>query len=356
MIVRLQKARSGVACLFLLMIVVVALCWPSFINGEPFLFPDTLNYLRSVNRMAQQVTGYTSEWLAYPISDPSVPAGERIIMLGRSPYYGALLFVSQFLTSSFWPAIVVQATLAAVCILLTLKRFGSQTAHRLNAVSIGARALIVAIVTPFAFFASYLMPDIFAGLAVLATVHLSIFWPQLGRWERLFWAAILLAGLLVHSANLLIIGGLLALCLLVRLIGLPLSLRGLALVLTVLAAATLNEIAFPKAVEAATGTKPIRPPFLTARITADGPGTEYLVKSCPESGFLLCKYQALLPLDSDVFLWGQAPQPGVFSKISPRERSMLAAEQNRFVIAVFRDRPLDLIGSSLGQPGANWAC
>jgi hypothetical protein len=56
-------------------------------------------------------------------------------------------------------------------------------------------------------------------------------------------------------------------------------------------------------------------------------------------------------LDSDVFLWGQAPQPGVFSKISPRERSMLAAEQNRFVIAVFRDRPLDLIGSSLGSAG-----
>lgn len=337
--------------LLLLALLLVTLCWPAFVNGHPFVFPDTLNYLRGVNRMAQQVTGYASEWLSYPVSDPSVPNGERIIMLGRSPAYGALLFVAQFLTRSFWPAVLVQAGLTAACIMLTLSRLGGSNGAGPGAPFLAGRALLLALVTPVAFFASFLMPDIFAPLAVLATIHLALLWPVLRRWERLFWTAVLAAGLLVHSANLLIIGGLLALCIALRLVGLSLSARGLAVAVAVLAGGVGYELAFPKAVQAATATAPIRPPFVTARIVADGPGYAFLRDSCPGSGFLLCRYVDRLPLESDTFLWGMSPEPGVFSVIGARERRVLASEQGRFVLAVLADRPLDLAASSLRSAG-----
>ena len=345
----LMKSRAFLLAIFTL--VLIALCWPSFVNGQPFVFPDTLNYLRAVNRMAEQVTGYSSDWLAYPVTDPSVPSGERIILLGRSPAYGALLFVAQLLTKSFWPAVIVQAGLTAACIMLTLSRFGGISRGPWSAPLQGAGVLLLALCTPVAFFASYLMPDIFAPLIVLATAHLAVLWPVLRKWERIFWIAILAGGLLVHSANLLILGGLLALCVAFRWIGLSFSLRGIAVTAAILAAAASYEVAFPKAVQHATGTAPIRPPFITARIVADGPGYDYLVKSCPHSGFLLCRHVDRLPLHSDVFLWGMAPGPGMFSTLSAEDRRILASEQTRFVLAVFKDRPLELIASSFKSAG-----
>jgi hypothetical protein len=120
----------------------------------------------------------------------------------------------------------------------------------------------------------------------------------------------------------------------------------LMVLLAVLAGIAL-ETAFSLGVRGATGTSPVRPPFVTARLVDDGPGYRYLRKHCPDSGFLLCNYVDRLPQRSDDFLWEKRQGIGVFSALPPAEARALALEQNRFLLAVLADQPLDVAKSSL---------
>jgi hypothetical protein len=86
---------------------------------------------------------------------------------------------------------------------------------------------------------------------------------------------------------------------------------------------------------------PIRPPFLTARMVADGPGEAYLKTSCPDSGFAACRFIDRLPTTADGFLWSSdAANGGVFTPADPATRRALSNEQFRFVLAVLRYDPL----------------
>jgi hypothetical protein len=89
------------------------------------------------------------------------------------------------------------------------------------------------------------------------------------------------------------------------------------------------------------GVAPIRPPFLTARMVADGPGEAYLRSSCPDSGFAACRFIDRLPTTADKFLWSSdAANGGVFTPADPATRRALSNEQFRFALAVLRYDPL----------------
>ena len=103
-----------------------------------------------------------------------------------------------------------------------------------------------------------------------------------------------------------------------------------------------GDAAFIMATKRAFGVAPIRPPFLTARVIADGPGDAYLQANCPSSGFIVCRFINRLPIsNSDIFLWSPDPaRGGVFTPADPEIRRALSAEQFRFVVAVLRYDPI----------------
>jgi hypothetical protein len=78
-----------------------------------------------------------------------------------------------------------------------------------------------------------------------------------------------------------------------------------------------------------------------ARLIADGPGYQYLRATCPDNGFVVCRFVERLPMSGDRFLWSVNP-PGVFATAAPEVRRELSQEQMRFALAVASSYPADV--------------
>lgn len=332
----------------LMLLAVLALLWPAAVNSGPMMFPDTAAYVRAADGAIVKLTGHATAWTE-ETGRGAVQAGAQAavppskpILAGRSVYYGAMLYLG-YILGSFWLAAMVQALVAAVSITLFMRRFQQGKDLR----SMMTTALVVAILaaaTPVAFFSSYLMPDLFAGIAILAFAMLTC--PQDGqrKGERLFWFLALAAACLFHSANLIIIAAMLSILVLLNVLRLlPISTVGLAAVAVALALGVVGEAGFSFAVKKATGTVPVRPPFITARIIEDGPGYRYTQEVCPKqpSSFQVCRYWKHMPRSYDRFLWDPDPRTGVFLASSSAEQYVLSSEQARFALAVVAQYPVE---------------
>jgi hypothetical protein len=90
-----------------------------------------------------------------------------------------------------------------------------------------------------------------------------------------------------------------------------------------------------------TGAPLMRPPFLSARLLADGPGRLWLREACgARDVYVLCRFKAL-PLDSvNAILWSDDPRQGVFEPSDYETRVALVKEEPRFVVATLRAYPV----------------
>ena len=75
-----------------------------------------------------------------------------------------------------------------------------------------------------------------------------------------------------------------------------------------------------------------RPPFLMARLLADGPGREYLSRICtgPDTPFILCRFKGASLLRSDDILSEDKPDLGVFSVVKPPEQLIMEQQKGAF--------------------------
>ncbi len=362
-----MQGRGVLAGLIALLALLLLL--PAAINRGVLQFPDTTTYIRGVDAAVVAATGHSSAWsedakraLAASAAPAPVPAaapssaGEQltgpattpggsfpVVLSGRSVYYGALLYAADWL-GSFWWVAIAQALVTATATLLAARR----VARRLDSPERLWPILAVALVTSVGLQVALLMPDIFAPLAILATAQIALYWHAMTRGERAFWSLLLAAAALFHSGNLLVIGLLVGVLLLWRL-GTRTALCVAPIVLALLVGVG-GEAAFGAAVRKMTGYPPVRPPFVAARLIADGPGRDYLARACAEGSTLtLCLYRASIPEDSDSFLW--ASGRGSFMGMPPEDRRRVAAEERGFVLAVLADRPVAVIGASLRNIG-----
>lgn len=360
--------------LFSIVLLSAVLLLPAVRNGQPFLMSDTTTYVRGADAAVYKLTGIRTMWTgtfieryetARPPETPSpsaksVAADPRdlpVTISGRSIYYGILLYLSCLL-GGFWAAALFQIVLTATAITLAAE----QMARALGKPPPGVGAVLLMALAvglgPAGYFAAYMMPDIFLPLAIIAFCQIGLSWTVLTRGERWFWLILLTASLLVHNLNLVMIAaGLVALVVAGRRAIAGDSRARLGAILCTLLIALAGQAAFQLTVRAATGAGPVDVPFLTARLTADGPGLAYLRAHCPAAGLRLCDYVDRLPTDSDSFLWSHDPANGVFSAVPPRDRRAISAEQFAFVAGVAADRPSAFVQSTLGSIGrqaARW--
>jgi hypothetical protein len=95
------------------------------------------------------------------------------------------------------------------------------------------------------------------------------------------------------------------------------------------------------------GASPKRPPLLTARVIADGPGRLYLDSVCPEKDtFLVCDYRSRSFKTADEFLWSPG---GVFQALPVEQRLRLIEEEPRFVTAVAVHYPLSVLKAAVAN-------
>jgi hypothetical protein len=326
----MQTTERDLPWRLLSLLAALVFLWPALLNGMPFLFYDTPGYLGGANALAHGLFGAKLEWTAAPV------------MLGRSIYYGSFLYVSQ-LFAGFWPAAVAQALLSGVCVVTFLRYF---MPAKVAGLAIGIVGVALLACTTLPFFSSFMMPDLFSGLALLSATALLLFWRQ-DKWtRRAFWIGVTAAAALCHPTNVPILLAVVVLGILFHFL-LRMQRPWIAAG-AVLAAASMGiagEALFSAGVDHAMGHPPVRPPFVTARLTADGPGTRYLRETCPGNGFLLCRYVSRLPMPSDHFLWSKSNADGVFRAIPPEQRRQLAADEGRFVIATLSHLPIETIAA-----------
>src|SRR5208282_875241 len=107
----------------------------------------------------------------------------------------------------------------------------------------------------------------------------------------------------------------------------------LALVVLIAAASQLTLHAYLYGKPSLNGDSP---PFLTARLIADGPGRWYLEKHCPEIRLALCEYVEDLPDDTDEFLWNPR---GIWPTAVESGDDRIRQEEIPFVLATLRAYP-----------------
>lgn len=252
-------------------------------------------------------------------------------------YAGALL-------GGLWIGVLFQLGCVALAIHMTLAALLGPGRRRVYP----AVMALLAIATPLPFFVCYLMPDVFAGIALLAVANLFALERGLAPGRRLLWLGLLALALLFHSSHtatalLLLVPATAVAWVLLR----RAPWRAAATIAAAAGIGLLGEALFTKAVEEVYGAPPVRPPFLMARVASADPGADWLATHCPEAGLRLCAWEERLPLDTDLFLWSKDPAVGIYGSADAATRRALDAEQAAFVLGVLRDDPLGQLGASL---------
>jgi len=331
---------------------------PALWNGLPFFYPDTPTYLRGAETVAGRLAAHGAPRAGSDTAQadratqgppvtaaPQPPApvargltslDDKVVLAGRSVYYGGLLHASAR-AGSLWLAVAAQALCVAAVLHLLMVRL-----WRIRPAAFLATTAVLSAATPLAVYAGLLMPDVFAGLAVLSLATLSVYWRQLAWTERGLLAAVLLFGLLAHASHVAVAAVLLLLALGLRawnprwqgLSAPALSLAGACVVVAIAA-----EWAFALGVEKAVGQPPLRLPFASAHLVEMGPGTAFLRARCPESGHALCAYRQNYPTAWDAFLFSTDPALGTFALADATTKRRIVAQQWQFVREVIAFDP-----------------
>ncbi len=360
-----MQSKSRLVATLILAVLTLGLIWPALYNGEPFFFADTVSYMRSADAAASKLLHKTTPWSganvnanaafaapasATQASEPAkyvrtrslADASKRGILSGRSIYYGALLYLS-YISSHFWLQVIFQALLVLAAVALILRDFRYPLWPNLGAIGAG---LIVFSDAPF--FASMLMPDIFAAFAILGCAVLLSRAKLASKLDTAAWFVLISISILFHDSCLLItvsMFGIASIEMLLRKRWRMLPHLGLLVCTFIVGMA--GHAAFTKMVIHATGAPPLRYPFITARLQSDGPATRYLNATCPQSKFAACEFKARFPMPVDQFLLAEPKDGGLFYSAPIETRRALGEEQMRLGLAVFRYDPKGVIGSVL---------
>ncbi len=316
--------------LLALVVVCSALLWPAFYNGQPFFFNDTNMYIQGADAGVQRVTHHSTAW-SRPEGTVLPYLHTKGVMTGRSVYYGFLMYLGE-ITSHLWLTIFLQAGVILATIVLLLRALNLPWWPYTPLVGLG-----LALGSDVPFFASFLMPDMFAGVAILACAVLAGMHARLRPIDKWLWLCLLTPSLLFHDSCFAISLVILLLALLVNTLrrtwdNLPeLGVLSLALLI-----AFLGQTAFISEVTKVVGQPPIRPPFLSARVIQSGPGRRYLLATCPNNGFTMCRYIKQFPKYGGVFLFGLPSEGGMFTYLPLETREQLSKEQTRLSVASVR--------------------
>lgn len=328
--------------------IVLAFAWPALWNRGPFFYYDTRTYVRSADAAIYRITGIATEWTAAEKSGVQPPhsaiqptmrnlsgLSKKGAILGRSPYYGLLLYMGA-LTGGFWLTIFLQGAIGVFAVYLAVRAFGLNPWP--NLLLIG---LALSLFSDLPFFASFLMPDLFAGISILACALLLASPVALNRWNVGALTAMLATAMLVHDSCIAI-----SVVLLITSGGVTGFRRswsnwhGPACISLALGIALVGQALVSFGMRRMIHESPLRLPFLSARLVADGPGTNFLHATCPGNGFVLCQYTSEFPMRETDFLFAESAGHSVFGSADYERRKEISGQEWRFVAAVIRYDPL----------------
>lgn len=354
-----QLIRANVKSWLLHIICVAALMWTPLANGQAFFFYDTSNYIRAADialylgsnkkvstvwtdRYSDQLSsensktneiGAPSPGAKFEPSHNNISAG--LVMSGRSPYIGALMFLA-YLLSNFWLFVILQAAISYFLIFLVLRQFGIEDATRRTITT-----LALAGATAVSYYNGLLLADAFAAFGTLSFLILASKMP-LTKIETTALAAIIATSAVSHLTNIVILATLVggtALLVMLRVMPKP-PLRAWIFGIGAVALGFLSIQLTALATEAALGKKPQLLPLFTARFIADGPGLEYIKSGCEGNRYQICRVKIGAVDNASVILSGREPGVGTYLQANSTEQLKMGEEDTAFAWSVFRSYPL----------------
>jgi len=319
------------------------------VMGRPSVFTDTDDYYAQGHDITKALTAFVLR--GKPILDfddiryrlTHADGGDQEPVHNqngaRSAYYGVCLYLLETY-GTLWLVDLAQSLLAAALIRALWRAIAPGAA----AWSYFALMAFLAALSTLPVFTAFAMPDVFAGFAAVATVLLMVYPDRFDVWGQAALFAVLAAAMNFHTSNLITCGVLTLASLLglgwLRAPGGQILRRGatvaLAGVLAVAAAGFYAEM-----IKLRSGDELGHPPFLTARVLADGPGRVYLARACrTKSPWVVCAFKWLPLDDSEDILWSDDPSRGIFNLSEFAVRVQIEHEDARFALASTLSDPL----------------
>jgi hypothetical protein len=349
----------------MLLVVIGALILLSvtYINGRPTVFADTEMYYSeafgAVSTAADKFLHHTRargaagapEVTARAANTRRWPEKAKMhnIAGGRSFFYGILLLISQY-AHSIWICAIIQAVVTTAIFL----DFWKLTTSKLAPLAFLGAMAVLAVATPLPLIVGFMMPDVFAGLAILVVVMLMTRGGKMSKGHEYVLICFLAYCLVVHQSHILLALIIFCFAFLYRR-SLGISRRTILRMGVAFGAAALLSIglnaAYSFAVEKQTGDALRSPPFLVARVLADGPGRRYLASVCSSEKsapppYVLCEFR-YLPLDNaQEMLWSNNPHRGLLAAADYDSEVQIKSQETEFVIAAVSHYPVEQIAAS----------
>lgn len=317
------------------------LSWPLVIFGRPAYLADSAGYYRGgrvsvefVEAKIGSVFAHSSTSSEISSNDGATPA-RRESRGSRSIIYSASAYLLRMPGNSMAMLAVVQIFTLGLIVALIAISFGINSRYRFVLI-----ATFLAVATPPAFFAFYIVPDIFAGLLIGVVTLLAIKRRDLSLSLRFVLVAIgsfavashashppLAAALVLAGAGLCWVRG-------DRGRALATSITWLLSIVLLGSIATIASgfIGFGDA-----SLAPRRFPLTLARSIEDGPGRWYLEQNCPKRQFEVCSiFPEGIPKTANDFLFGEK---GLQGRATPDQMDIVRAQESEIVIAAAREFP-----------------
>lgn len=332
----------------------------AFVDGRPSVFYDSHSYDVMGRNLIQVVEEFPRsvqfkmkpgvKWGDEPVSSDRLI--DAAVEGARSPFYGVLLH-GTYLIGTLWLLAAIQSALAAWVAYLLWRTL----APRAPLWSYIGLVAGVVVGSSLSFFATFAMPDVFAGIGGGAAVLLFSQADRLKRAEKIGLWLLLTYSLAIHKSHLitavlLIVVGY-ALMLLMGKNREVLLKRAGALALAALVA-WMSGLAFGAVYKARTGLTLSHPPFVLARVLADGPGRDYLHTACAKdnNAYAACFFAKNVTRYSteNLILWSNRRNLGVFNIGNRPTRVRLEDEETAFVLGTLEQEPLKELGAAM----LNW--
>lgn len=327
--------------------------------GRPNVFTDTRDYMINGARFYQALRRtFLHEKPPAPKTPEEQQAWQKLKWQmhfdhtnagARSPYYGIFLYTLAH-RGTLWLLTAVQCLICAWLMFLLWRQIATEAPGWTYFALMAALALT----TSLPWVASFAMPDIFAAVLVMALTLLMFYRRELSLWEKAGVIGLIAASASFHGSHALLT---LALTAVGILLGRLLKADRKALIVygRIAAACAVTGVvacaAYAEAIKLHTGDEFRRPPFLTARLLADGPGRAYLRHSCAEgAAWVICPFRNEALDDSDHILWSALPGVGVFNRSDYDTRLAMEKQETDFVIATIAYDPIGQFAASM----RNW--
>jgi hypothetical protein len=314
-----ESPRSKLVNLAAIFLAALFMSWPALYNRFPLLYPDSMTYIEDGPRVARAL-------FLHQLSD----------YYGMRSFFYSLGILPFHWDATLWPVVAFQSLLTAYILWLVARSiFPRPIVWRYLVL-----CALLNLLSSVGWFASLIMPDILGPVLYLCIYLLLFAADTLSLRERLVAMLIAWWSITGHATHLcLAVGACLLLTALVLLRRQSRHLwKGLVHLALVIFLAAVSQIALHAYLYGEPSLNGDRPPYLMARVIADGPGRWYLQQHCGQPGvnFALCDYVQKLSADSDDFIWGPN---GVWQSVPVETGERLQKEEIPFVLATLRVYP-----------------